>query len=80
LRGFSGATVLRRPGIESVEIEVLTWWTSMAAIRRFAGSDAERAVVEPEVRAALKRFDRRVYHYRVAFEARTELGRLGRAR
>jgi hypothetical protein len=37
----------------------------MEALHEFAGPDLERAVVEPEARAALLRFDARVRHYEV---------------
>lgn len=81
IRGFKGAMVLRRSIATGVEIEVLTLWDSMAAIRRFAGRDAEKAVVEAEARAALERFERRVRHYRaVAFGAGTALGERGATR
>ncbi len=79
LPGFEGAMLLRRAVAAGVEIEVLTFWRSMAAIRRFAGRDAEQAVVEPEARAVLKGFDRRVRHYRVAFDASAQLGGRGAA-
>jgi hypothetical protein len=44
---------------------VITLWESMDAIRRFAGEDADRAVVEPEARAVLSEFDDGVRHYEV---------------
>ena len=37
----------------------------MDAIRRFAGEDAERAVVEPEAQAVLAEYDDFVRHYEV---------------
>jgi hypothetical protein len=37
----------------------------MDAIRRFAGADPERAVVEPEARAVLADYDDFVRHYEV---------------
>lgn len=40
-------------------------WESMDAIRRFAGDEPERAVVEPEARAVLKTYDDFVSHYEV---------------
>jgi len=55
--------VLRRIADDAIEVEVLTLWDSMGAIHEFAGDDAERAVVEPEARAALRGFDRRVQHF-----------------
>jgi heme-degrading monooxygenase HmoA len=65
LAGFRGLTLLRRPTEEEIEYLVLTHWESMDAIRAFAGDDPECAVVEPEARAALVRFDDLVTHYEV---------------
>jgi heme-degrading monooxygenase HmoA len=59
--GHRGAHVLRR----NDEFLVITFWDSMDAIRRFAGEDSERAVVEPEARAVLAEFDDFVRHYEV---------------
>ena len=61
MTGHRGARVLR----QGEEFLVITFWESMEAIRRFAGSDAERAVVEPEARAVLSQCDERVSHYEV---------------
>jgi hypothetical protein len=44
---------------------VLTKWISMDAIRVFAGSDIEKAVVAPEAAAVLVEYDRTVRHYEV---------------
>jgi heme-degrading monooxygenase HmoA len=70
IRGYRGALLLRRGKNEEVEIQVLTFWNSMAAIRQFAGADPERAVVEDEARAVLKDFDSRVTHSQVVLDAR----------
>jgi heme-degrading monooxygenase HmoA len=51
--------------MDEVEFLVLTLWESMEAIRAFAGDQPERAVVEPEARAALVRFETTVAHYEV---------------
>jgi heme-degrading monooxygenase HmoA len=64
LSGFQGLYLLRRRGIE-IEFLVLTLWESMDSIRAFAGDQPELAVVEPEARAALVRFDSTVHHYEV---------------
>jgi len=48
-----------------VEFLVLTRWTSMEAIRAFAGPNPERAVVEPGAIAALTAYDEEVRHYEV---------------
>ena len=59
--GHRGAQVLRR----DQEFLVITFWESMDAIRRFAGADPERAVVEPEAKAVLAEYDDFVRHYEV---------------
>src|SRR5688572_20585978 len=63
--GFRGASLVRRNLGEEVEFLVMTRWSSMEAIRHFAGENAERAVVEPEAVAALVSFDKTVEHYEV---------------
>jgi len=65
LGGFRGLYLLRRNGEREVEYEVLTLWDSMAAVRAFAGANPEHAVVEPEAKAALVRYDTAVAHYDV---------------
>jgi hypothetical protein len=50
--GYSRVTLLRDAQGETIEFLVLTRWTSLAAIRAFAGEDLGRAVVEPEAVAA----------------------------
>ena len=65
LAGFRGLYLLRRRGLEESEFLVLTLWDSMDAVHAFAGDQPERAVVEPEARAALVRFDDTVSHYEV---------------
>lgn len=57
--GYRGALVLSRDD-EPVSITVLTFWESDEAIRRFAGDDPARAVIEPEARTILSSFSDRV--------------------
>lgn len=77
--GHRGAYLFRR-AIDgatqdgAIEFVVLTLWESMEAVRRFAGIQPDRAVVEPEARAVLSSFDESVTHFEVVH--RTEL--LGR--
>ena len=66
LDGFLGATLFTRPLPGAVEILVITYWQSFAAVDAFAGSDRESAVVAPEAAALLTDFDKRVRHYEVA--------------
>jgi len=67
--GFRGATLLRHDSPNGIEFVVLTRWASMEAIHAFAGTDAEKAVVEPEAVAALASYDRTVRHYEVLDES-----------
>ena len=62
IEGHRGARVLRR----GEEFIVVTFWESMDAVRKFAGPDPERAVVEPEARAVLSSFDDFVRHFELA--------------
>ena len=65
LAGHRGAYLLRRETAEGTEFLAVTLWDSLAAIRAFAGEDAERAVVEPRAREVLADFDDFVRHYEV---------------
>ncbi len=65
IEGNCGAYLLSREATNGVELMVLTLWQSMEAIRKFAGPDPEKAVVEPEARAVLTSFDERVTHFEV---------------
>ena len=49
----------------AIEFLVLTLWDSMATVRRFAGAEPEKAVLEAEARAILTSFDDRVTHYEI---------------
>jgi heme-degrading monooxygenase HmoA len=63
--GCIGAQLLRRKVGDKVELVAMTTYESLDAIRAFAGEDLERAVVAPEARAVLARFDDRCRHYEV---------------
>jgi heme-degrading monooxygenase HmoA len=67
--GFRGARLLRRTLGAETEFVSLTLFEDLDAIRSFAGSDYETAVVAEEARKVLIRFDERVSHYETAFEA-----------
>jgi uncharacterized protein len=64
-QGYRGAYVLRRILDATAEVIVLTFWESMSAVRQFAGSHPEKAVVEPEAKAVLSDFDRVVSHFEI---------------
>lgn len=65
LPGHRGAYLLRRSAGNGIEFLVMTLWGSADAVRRFAGPEPEKAVVEPAARAALSDFDETVTHYEV---------------
>jgi antibiotic biosynthesis monooxygenase (ABM) superfamily enzyme len=63
--GYRGMRLLRRSlGVE-VEFVTIMWFDSLDAVRKFAGNDYEAAVVPPNARALLSRFDARSQHYEV---------------
>jgi len=68
ISGFKGASLLERDEGAQVAFIALTRWSSMQAIHGFAGPQPEQAIVEPEGRAALSRFDDVVRHYDAAVE------------
>ena len=63
--GFQKIELLRRPADGEVEFITLMYFTSLDAIRAFAGEDYETAVVPAAARAVLSRFDARSAHYEI---------------
>jgi heme-degrading monooxygenase HmoA len=63
--GYQGIELLRRPAEPLVEFVTMMWFDSLAAVRAFAGTDYEMAVVPPAAQALLERFDARSAHYEV---------------
>jgi heme-degrading monooxygenase HmoA len=68
LEGWRGAYVLRRDLADGVEFVTLTLFESLAAVQRFAGEDAEVAVIEPRAAELLERHDPRARHFEVVVE------------
>lgn len=68
IAGFRGIELLRRSLATEVEFITIMGFDSIAAVRTFAGEDYEVAVVLPEARALLSRFDERSQHYEVVAE------------
>ena len=65
IAGYREVRLMKRETGGRTEFLVMTLWNSMDAIRRFAGNDPDRAVVEPEARAVLAEYDDFVRHYEV---------------
>jgi len=70
IAGYRGIHLLRRSGEMEVEFVTIMWFDSLDAVRDFAGEDYEVAVVPPQARALLSRFDGRSQHYEVKADLR----------
>jgi heme-degrading monooxygenase HmoA len=65
IEGFIDATIHKRAVPIGIEFLVVTRWTSLDAIRRFAGDDVEAAVVPKNAQEMMLKFDARVRHYEI---------------
>jgi heme-degrading monooxygenase HmoA len=65
IQGFEGAYLLRRVAGEEVEFVTITLFTSLDAVRQFAGEDYETAVLHPQAVRLLSRHDPRSVHYEI---------------
>jgi len=63
--GFRGARLLRQEAGQEVMFTSIAFFTSLDAVRGFAGDDYEVAVVEEAARRALSHWDERVSHHDV---------------
>ncbi len=66
--GYLGAELLRRDAGDEIAFITITRFESLESVRAFAGEDYEQAVVEPDARALLSRFDERSEHYEVVID------------
>ena len=64
--GFQAIDLLRRSVPEGIKFITLMWFESIEAVERFARPDYEVAIVPPEARQLLMRFDSQSAHYTVA--------------
>lgn len=71
IAGYLGIELLRHTAGDVVEFVTLMWFDSLDAVREFAGSDYERAVVPAAARALLHSFDERSTHYDVRVPGRS---------
>jgi heme-degrading monooxygenase HmoA len=65
VEGNRGWVLLRRPTPNGVEFMFVSFWESEDAVRRYAGSDAEKPKYYPEDRAALLELPDRAENYEV---------------
>ena len=63
VKGYRGAYLLRRDSGDEVEFVTITQFDDLNAVRAFAGSDYEVAVIHEPARKLLRRFDARSQHY-----------------
>ena len=63
--GLKDLQLLRRPAGAEVEFTTIMRFESLDAVAEFAGEDYEAAVVPPNARAVLSRFDDRSQHYEI---------------
>ena len=68
IAGFRGIQLLRRSLEMEVEFVTIMEFESLEAVRAFDGEDYEVAVVPPQARALLSRFDGRSQHYEIRAE------------
>jgi heme-degrading monooxygenase HmoA len=71
IAGFRGARLLRRAVADETEFVSLTFFDDIEAVRAFAGTGYESAVVAETARRVLVRFDERVVHYDVSVDGVT---------
>lgn len=65
MKGYRGIHLLRRDVPEGVEFVTVMWFDSIEAVKAFSGEDFATAIVPPQARALLSRFDERSAHYDV---------------
>ncbi|HLO33439.1 MAG TPA: antibiotic biosynthesis monooxygenase [Anaerolineales bacterium] len=70
IEGFQGVSLLRQDSAEAVEFIVLTFWESMEAIHKFAGENAEVAVVAPAAQGLFREYEVTVKHFEVVLNTR----------
>lgn len=61
--GYQGISLLRRDTGDEAEFVTMMWFDSIEAVKSFAGEQYEVAVVPPQARALLSRFDMASAHY-----------------
>ena len=65
IQGFKDIQLLRRQLNHEVEFITIMWFDSLDSVKQFAGKDYERAVIYPDAKPLLIRYDERSQHYDV---------------
>jgi len=69
VEGNRGVLVLRKIDADRAHFQLISFWDSYDAIRRFAGDAIERAVYYPEDKEYLLELEPEVAHYDVVFQS-----------
>lgn len=70
--GYRGGYLLRQDRGSEAEFIVLNLFESLDAVRRFAGTNYATAVIEPEAKRLLTRWDATAEHYEVPLKIKEE--------
>jgi heme-degrading monooxygenase HmoA len=65
--GFIRASILTRELSEGTEFLIVTEWQSLEAIKQFAGSAYDTAVVPLQAQEMMIRYEEKVRHYEITF-------------
>lgn len=65
ISGYRGIHLLRRDVDDGVEFVTIMWFDTLEAVKTFAGEEYQVAVVPPEARQLLSRFENHSAHYQV---------------
>ncbi len=63
VEGYTGIQLLRRELNDEVEFITIMQFTSLDAVKAFAGEEYEKSYVPAAARRILKRFDEKAQHY-----------------
>jgi heme-degrading monooxygenase HmoA len=65
VQGYKGGYILRKEDADETEFVVINLFASIETVKKFAGSNYEVAVIEPEAKAFLSRIENFATHYEV---------------
>ena len=65
-KGYRGSHLLRRPAGDEIEFVTILFFDTLDDIKALTGPDYETAVIPPERKQYLSRFDAKAVHYEVA--------------
>jgi len=65
--GYLGIELLRNELANEVEFTTIMWFANLEAVKAFAGSDYQKAHIDPKVAPLLLRYDAQVPHHQVRF-------------